>query len=266
MTSESPEIRARSFDAWASEYDRYRPGYPDELFDRIANRFALADDVRAVDLGSGTGKVARHVALRGWRVTAVEPGAGMRAVLAEAAHRERVAVEVVDGTAEATGLRSASYDLSLAGEAWHWFDAARALAETARIVRTGGGLAFFWNVVEEARCDLAAIEHALARRLGIDDTDIRLPGPRPETREALRAAPGWGEPEFSQVPHVVRMTGASYLGWAQTKSHFRAADAEVQARFAEEFRTLSAAQGIGLTDVVEVPFTIDCWMTERSDR
>ena len=25
--------RARSFDAWAGEYDRFRPGYPEELFD-----------------------------------------------------------------------------------------------------------------------------------------------------------------------------------------------------------------------------------------
>ena len=30
--------RARSFDAWAAEYDRYRPGYPTELFDEIARR------------------------------------------------------------------------------------------------------------------------------------------------------------------------------------------------------------------------------------
>ncbi len=265
MTAASPE-RARSFDTWADDYDRYRPGYPEELFDRIANRFGLADDARAVDLGSGTGKVARHVAARGWRVTAVEPGAGMRAVLAEAAGREGVAVDVTVGTAEETGLPMAAYDVSLAGEAWHWFDAARALAEVARIVRPGGGLAFFWNVVEEPRCELAATEHALAQRLGIDASDIRQPGPRPETRDALRAAPGWAEPEFVQVPHVVRMTAASYLGWAQTKSHLRTAPADLQARFAEEFPTLCVAHGIGLTDVVDVPFTVDCWMTERSDR
>lgn len=29
---------ARSFDAWAPDYDRYRPGYPDALFDEIAAR------------------------------------------------------------------------------------------------------------------------------------------------------------------------------------------------------------------------------------
>ena len=32
MTSVT-DVRARCFDAWADEYERYRPGYPVELFD-----------------------------------------------------------------------------------------------------------------------------------------------------------------------------------------------------------------------------------------
>ena len=66
------KLRARSFDAWALDYDRYRPTYPQQLFDVIAQRLALPADPRVADLGSGTGKAARQMARRGWQVTAVD--------------------------------------------------------------------------------------------------------------------------------------------------------------------------------------------------
>ena len=73
--------RARAFDAWAGEYDRFRPGYPDELFDDIRDRLALSERPQVVDLGAGTGRASLAMAELGWRVTAVEPGRGMLDVL-----------------------------------------------------------------------------------------------------------------------------------------------------------------------------------------
>ena len=64
--------RARGFDAWAGDYDRFRPGYPDEVFSTIARRLALPRRPTVVDLGSGTGRASLAMAARGWRVTAVE--------------------------------------------------------------------------------------------------------------------------------------------------------------------------------------------------
>lgn len=266
MNVASPAVRARAFDAWADEYEQFRPGYPDALFDRIAARFELGKSPAAVDLGAGTGKVARTVAARGWLVTAVDPGRPMLGVLRRAAHDEGHAIEIVEATAEATGLPDAAFDVALAGEAWHWFDAPRALAEVARIVRPGGGFTFFWNVVDEDGLDIAAAERALVTRYGIDGGDIRRPGPRPETRDALRAAPGFDEPEFVAVPHVVRFTGAGYLGWARTKSHLRTAPADLQARYLADFERMLAAHGIGAGDEIHIPFIVDCWMAARSDR
>ena len=67
--TEQMEQRSRSFDAWASEYERYRPGYPDALFEHIAQRLGLPEQAQVADLGAGTGKAARAMARRGWRVT-----------------------------------------------------------------------------------------------------------------------------------------------------------------------------------------------------
>lgn len=259
-------VRARSFDAWADDYERYRPGYPNALLDLIAERLGLTPNADVVDLGAGTGKVARTAAARGWRVTAVEPGEPMLDVLRRRASAEGHAIRAVAASAEETGLAAAAYDAALAGEAYHWFDAAAALREMARIVRATGGVSFFWNVVDESRFPLLTAEHELVARYGIDGSSVRRPGPQPETRAALQESGAFEEPEFVQVPHTVAMTGAEYVGLAFTKSHLRTASAEIQDEYRAAFGEVLERHGIAAEDGIEVPYVVDCWIAKRKDR
>ena len=112
MRLQFPE-RARSFDAWAGNYDRYRPGYPDVLFNEIWTRLALPEHPRVVDLGAGTGRASLAMAALGWRVTAVEPGKPMLDVLRAHAANQGLVLATVQATAEATGLDPASADLGM---------------------------------------------------------------------------------------------------------------------------------------------------------
>jgi SAM-dependent methyltransferase len=265
MNIAPPSVRARAFDGWADDYERYRPGYPVDLFDLIAERLGLRADAEVVDLGAGTGKVSRAAAARGWRVTAVDPGEPMLAVLRRRAEAEGLELRVVNASAEDTGLDAASFDAALAGEAYHWFDAASALSEMARIVRPGGGIAFFWNVGDEGT-PLVASERALVAEYGIDGSDVRKPGPRPETRDAIRAVAAFDEPEFVQVHHTVPMSGADYLGLARTKSHLRTAPQDLQDRYVRAFESMLASHGIGAADRIEVAYVVDCWIAKRRDR
>jgi SAM-dependent methyltransferase len=263
MNVASPAVRARAFDAWADEYERFRPGYPEALFDLIAERLALPETPAVVDLGAGTGKVSRAMARRGWAVTAVDPGEGMLAVLRERAIEEGLSIEVVRTTAERTGLPTARFDAAVAGEAYHWFDAPVALAEMGRIVRPGGGVALFWNVVDQERSPLVASERSLVEEYGVSGSEVRKPGRNPETRAAIVSVGAFGEPDFVQVPHVVPMTGAEYEGLAFTKSHLRTAPAELQGRFRAAFAAMLAGHGIGPSDRTDVPYVVDCWITRR---
>jgi SAM-dependent methyltransferase len=97
------------------------------------------------DLGSGTGILSRLLLESGARVFGVEPNAAMRAA-AEGALVGEGRFTSVDGTAEATGLGSASVDLVTAAQAFHWFDVGRTRVELTRIVRPGGHAALIWNV------------------------------------------------------------------------------------------------------------------------
>ena len=91
--------RAQSFDHVAEEYERGRPGYPDDVLDLLP----VADEATVLDLAAGTGKLTRVLARRYRRVIAVEPLGGMRALIT----REAPAAEALDGRAEAIPLADA---------------------------------------------------------------------------------------------------------------------------------------------------------------
>jgi SAM-dependent methyltransferase len=82
VTGAEATSRGRSFDAWAADYDRFGPRYPDELFDAISTALELPARPDVADLGAGTGAASIAMARRDWRVHAVEPGSGMRETLA----------------------------------------------------------------------------------------------------------------------------------------------------------------------------------------
>ncbi len=82
---------------------------------------------------------------RGLQVIAVEP---LEAMLAEL-HRALPAAGAVAGAAEFIPLADSCVDAILVGQAFHWFDPARALPEMARVLRPGGTLTMLWNHDDE---------------------------------------------------------------------------------------------------------------------
>jgi SAM-dependent methyltransferase len=130
----------KRFDDRAADYVRYRPTYPVQAIDAVLEGLSPAGDLTAADVGAGTGISARLLADRGVHVVAVEPGAAMRS--AAAPHQN---VRWLSGRAEATGLASGSVDLVVCAQSFHWFKTPEAVAEFARVLRSGGRLAIMWN-------------------------------------------------------------------------------------------------------------------------
>lgn len=129
--------RATSFGGVAEDYDRFRPGPPSDALDWV-----LPDTVRsAAEIGAGTGGLTRQLTSRLQEVTAVEPDARMRAVLASRVPQARV----VEGRGEAIPLPDAAVDAVLASSSWHWVEQAEGFAEAARILRPGGVMGLLWT-------------------------------------------------------------------------------------------------------------------------
>jgi ubiquinone/menaquinone biosynthesis C-methylase UbiE len=127
---------ARGFDRAGADYERGRPGYPDEAVALLARELGIGPGRRVLDLAAGTGKLTRALLPYGAQLRAIEPVRGMREQLLNTT----AGVEVTDGTAEQIGLPDASIDVVLVAQAFHWFDTAAAAAEIHRVLVPGGGL------------------------------------------------------------------------------------------------------------------------------
>lgn len=266
----TPRTPARSFDAWAGDYDRYRPTYPDELFGLIGERLELPDGPEVADLGAGTGRASLAMARLGWRVTAVEPGIAMLEQLRAAAGREGLRIETREASAEATGLPAASVDVATAGQAFHWFDAPRAIAEMRRIVRPRGGVALFWNVRDPDRSAFVAAYHRLLEAYPAGDDAARylragVASGRDATRRAVAAVEGFDGLELVELQHAVEMSADDFVGMAFTASYVRLMPADRQARFRTELTGLLERHGLS-DGRFSLPYHIDCWITRRSDQ
>jgi SAM-dependent methyltransferase len=125
----------------AVTYDRGRPGYPAQAVAFALEPLRGRPDLRAVDVGAGTGKLTQVLCAAGVETVAVEPATGMLKVLKHVVSR----AQVLAGSAEELPLPDASVDLVAVGQAFHWFDLPRAVPELARVLRPGGRLALFYN-------------------------------------------------------------------------------------------------------------------------
>lgn len=145
------------FGRTAQDYGRHRAGFPAEFFDRIAGLGLLGLRRRVLDLGTGTGTIARCIVKTGSSVIGVDISQEM---LDEAERLDRkagVTVDYIRAEAEGTGLAGGSFDLVTAGQCWHWFDRPKAAKEVFRLLVDRGTVViahFDWiplpgNMVEE---------------------------------------------------------------------------------------------------------------------
>jgi SAM-dependent methyltransferase len=134
--------QARSFDRVADAYRRARPSYPAAAVTWVLE---AAPGRRVVDLAAGTGKLTEVLVAAGAEVVAVEPLENMRAALSATLP----GIPALAGTAERMPLADGSADAVFVGQAFHWFDAARALAEIARVLVPGGALGLLWNARDD---------------------------------------------------------------------------------------------------------------------
>jgi SAM-dependent methyltransferase len=260
---------ARGFDAWADEYDRYRPGYPDEVFETIEARLGLPQQPVVVDLGAGTGRASLAMAALGWRVTSVEPGRPMLELLRERASEQGLIVSTIQANAESTGLDPTSVDLVTAAQAFHWFAEEPAMTEIARILRPGGGLALFWNVRDATRSPFLAEYAELLKSSkesgedpGIGQYEARG---RDATQRALERAPGFEPPELVELHQEATMTDEEFVGMAFTASYVRVGmSPEGQNRFRDELVALLGRHHLDDGKPFAVPYRIDLWISRRS--
>ncbi|MGH3728574.1 MAG: class I SAM-dependent methyltransferase [Micromonosporaceae bacterium] len=149
MDRDSWDAQRSSFGTAAALYDKVRPRYHSD-----ALRWALeciGRTQRVIDLGAGTGILSGQLIASGFETVPVEPDPGMRDQC-DVKLRElfgAAAGPALAGSAEDIPVPDGGADAVIAGQAYHWFDPAKAHPEIARVLSRGGVFAPIWNIRDE---------------------------------------------------------------------------------------------------------------------
>lgn len=246
---------AVEFGVAAADYATHRQGQPAETYRRLAALGVGLPGQAVVDLGTGTGDLARGLAGAGAQVIGVDPSTLLLAEAARLASASGLAVRWHLGCAEATGLPSGCADVVTAAQAWHWFDAPRAAAEARRLLRPGGALAivyFDWLEGLASVVDTTLALVARHRRAPMPAaTQIGHRGIYPTFPEQLHAA-GFTDLELFGFDTVARYDRAGWLGRMRASAAVATMPPDAQAGFAGD---LGAALA-GMPEPLAVPHRV----------
>ena len=122
------------FSKQAADYAKFRPRYPQELFDYLGS--IAPSRQLAWDCGTGNGQAAIGLASVFDRVIATD--ASEKQIANAKSHQ---IVEYHVAPAENSGIGSEAIDLIMVAQALHWFDLDRFYAEARRVLKPDGVLA-----------------------------------------------------------------------------------------------------------------------------
>ena len=171
-----------------------------------------------VDLAAGTGKLGRLLAPSGARVVGVEPVDAMRELIPP----DRI--EALAGTAEAIPLPDGTADAVVAGQAFQWFDARRALTDIHRVLRPEGRLALVRNVRDLRDPVQGAFEDVLRRHRSHPSLEADL-----DVESKLRASGLFELHEIRSFPHQHELATGDIVALAASETSIALLNAEARA-------------------------------------
>jgi SAM-dependent methyltransferase len=173
------------------DYAQHRPGPPPSFYAKLAALGVGLGGQRVLDLGTGTGVVARELAQRGCLVAGVDVSAGQIRAARELAAAEGPAVDFRVAPAEAMPFGGGQFDVVMANQCWQYFDLARVIPELRRVLASGGMLIVSHFNYLARRDPIARASEALVLKFNPDWTGADWDG-------RVSAHPKWSRADFDQ--------------------------------------------------------------------
>jgi SAM-dependent methyltransferase len=226
------EQRRRTFENTAALYERYRPRYPEAVFDDVRAYADLAPDDAILEVGAGTGRATVHLARWGNPMLVVEPAPAMADIARAnvAGHRH---VEVRTSKFEGAEIERHAFGLVVVARAFDWLDPATRIERIHDALYAHGTVAlvdniqvnpehtqgFFERVQDVYRAHAPEIAH---------EGEFTSPHALPD--HPLAGSPLFGELQRPEHPWEWTLSAAEYVGLMSTHSPHAALDPDVRAR------------------------------------
>ncbi len=241
------------FSTHAKAYASFRPAYPPQLVDVLAD--ASPATSAGWDVGCGSGQLSTLLTRR---FTAVLATDASQQQIDQAVPADRVAY--LCRTAEASGFHERSVDCIVAAQAAHWFDLPRFVAECRRVGRPGALVAlvtYGWAFVEP---DLDRLMNGFA----LETLAAFWPPERHHVDTGYRHLEFPLEPvELPAVTMRATWTVDQLLGYVGTWSAVAALRKAGRGAVFDEFATTFSSAWTGGAKTVEWPLIIRAGRLER---
>lgn len=237
-----------AFAAGGDEYERLRPGYPEDAVTWLV--WDAPEGGRAADVGAGTGKLTAELVARGLDVAAVDPSTDMLAQLS----LRLPAVDVLVGTGEHTGLDDASVDLVTFAQSWHWVEPTAGATEVSRVLKSDGRVSMVWNFMDprvDWVTELSDAWHTLSASEAID-----------AERHRPHLGPDFGPVESVTVDWVDTMAIEKLAALVTTRSYFLTASPSEQHSIRDRVGQILRSHFSGRT-TLELPYRAHCFRARR---
>ena len=252
MKDGAASLRLREiFDSSAQRYQRARPEYPIALYDELIALTGVTEECHLLEIGCATGKGTLPLARRGFRITAVELGAGLAAV-ARTNLASYPLVDIERGAFETWPDGGANrYDLIFAATAWHWIDPRVRYRRAFQLLRPDGHLAF-WSAThvfpdggDPFFADIQDAYREIGERKPGDDVAPR-PGELPDQSAEILASGLFNDVVTHEFNWQLDYTAEQYLDLLSTFSGHLAMAADKRTRLYSEITRRIAARPSGI--------------------
>jgi len=251
MDNHSRQWLGNSFDEAGRGYAAHRPGYPVD----VAAWLAGDDPGDVLDLAAGSGQLTAELATLGHRVVAGELSGCMLAEL----RKNTPVLAAVQSNAEQLPFRSGVFDVVTVATAFHWFDAARALPEIARVLRPGGWLGLVWNT-REVDTDWAFALDKLLRSA----QPVGLTGDwGTDSVKQVFESPLFDEPEYVEFRHTQALSHDGLVGLVASRSYVIAMPANQRDRLLGQVSDLYD-ESANASYPLELAYRAQCWRAMRA--
>lgn len=247
------------FTSLAKEYIN-RPAYSLQILKILSNYIGAGKkDFCVADVGAGTGKLTENLTGLGLRGFAVEPNKAMRSEALKLGGTINNFIWL-EGSAEKTGLETASCDWVVMASSFHWADKKAALSEFFRILKPNGFFTAMWNPRDIEKSQLHIDIEKMVKSHLPNFTRVSSGAKKyiSNIEEELLSTGQFKDLVFMEASHEVVMSKERYIGaWRSVN------DIQVQAGSERFERIISDIQEfIKNEETIRVPYKTRAWTVQ----
>ena len=248
--------QSKTFDEAADYYDRYRPGYPEELADCMVRETGIVKGSRILEIGAGSGKATELFAGKGYEILCIEPGEN----LAEAGRRKFSHTNDVSfhvSRFEEWEEKKGYFDLAISAQAFHWVPKPAGFEKCASALKPGGYIGLFWNLYlhNGSPADNQLSKLNIAPFYTAEGCKQRIR----QHVEEIKTSGYFKAPAVFEFPWKCTYNAEEYVGFARTGNAYLSLGAEERNRLDEKIRDIVGQNG----GVIERPYLCVLFLAQK---